>query len=593
MENLEISGVLDQVADLLEIKGANPFRVRAYRNAARTVRELRPPLRVLVEKEEDLTSLSGIGKEMAQHIQELVERGELGLLEELAGEVPRTLLEIIRLDGVGPKKARRLWKELGVTSVGELEEAVHGGRVAELEGFGRKSAERVLRAIESFRRMQGRTLLSDVDATVTPLLEHVRSIPGVTRVEVVGSYRRRRDTVGDLDLLVLHEGGSGGEVLDEVMAFSGVARVEAVGESEGRAILRSGLPLDVQIVPGASFGSALQHFTGSEEHNAALRSLGLRQGLRIDEHGVWKVPASGAGAGMGEGGVAEEARSGAVGSEEDVYRALGLPWISPFLREGRGELEAAREGRLPSLVSLADIRGDLQMHSTWSDGKNTLREMVEACRDRGYEYLSITDHSRAVTVAGGLDPERVRAQWEEIDEVCEAVEGIRLFRSLEVDILKDGSLDMPDVILEELDLVLISVHSFMSMTETEMTARVLRALEHPEVDILAHPTGRILGRREAYALNVDAVLEAARDLDVAVELNAHPSRLDLNDRHVRTAKGLGVKVAINTDAHATGDLAYMGYGVDQGRRGWLERRDVLNALPLEELEAWMRRRDRT
>jgi DNA polymerase (family 10) len=334
--------------------------------------------------------------------------------------------------------------------------------------------------------------------------------------------------------------------------------------------------VDLRILPRDSYGAALHYFSGSKEHNVAIRTLGVRKGLKISEYGVFRTEGA-------------ESRLGGE-TEEEVFQAVGLPWISPLLRENRGEVEAAGEGRLPSVLEVGDVRGDLQMHSTWSDGANSVLEMVEACRDRGYEYLSITDHSQAVTVAGGLTPERVRKQWEEVEDVRRQAGDIHLFRSLEIDILKDGSLDMPDDILEGLDLVLVSVHSFMNMTTTEMTDRVIRALEHPEVDILAHPTGRILNRRQPFAMDVEAVLQAAASLQVAVELNAHPSRLDLHDRHLRRAKELGVKVAVSTDAHSARDLGLMRYGVDQAARGWLEPTDVLNTMPLADFQVWRQRR---
>jgi DNA polymerase (family X) len=614
MENLEISSVLDRLADLLEIQGANPFRVRAYRNAVRTVQGLTRPLGAMVADGEDLTELPGIGKELAGHIRELLDTGRLEVLEEVAREVPASLAELMRLDGVGPKKARRLWEELGVTSVEELEAALGEGRVEVLEGFGEKSAEKMARAIRDLRKHMSRFLLSDADELVLPLVRYLMESPGVERVEVAGSYRRRRETVGDVDVLVLCDDDPG-PLMERFTGYPGAERVEAAGETRGRILLTSGLPVDIRVVPRESFGAALHYFTGSKEHNVALRALGVKKGLRINEYGVFRggseekdesVGGGGEGRDGAEAGGEEgrdEVKAGGKevgrgsageriggGREEDVFRAVDLPWIPPLLRENRGELEAAREGRLPDLLSLEDIRGDLQMHSTWSDGKNTVREMVEACRELGYEYLSLTDHSQAVTVARGLRPERVRAQWEETDEVRREVQGIRLFRSLEIDILKDGSLDMPDDILEELDLVLVSVHSFMDMERSAMTRRVIRAMEHPEVDILAHPTGRILNRRSPFELDVEEVLQAAASLDVAVELNAHPKRLDLHDLHLRRAKELGVKVAINTDAHSTKDLKLMRYGVDQACRGWLEPGDVLNAMSLPEMEAWKGRK---
>jgi len=606
VENLEVAQALEEVADLLEIKGSNPFRIRAYRNAVRTIQGLTRPLAAMLAEGEELTELPGIGKDMANHVRELVEWGELTVLEELGREVPRSLTDLIRLDGVGPKKAKKLWESLGVTSVDELETVIPSGRVEALEGFGKKSVEKIGRAIEDFRKHQGRFLLSDADVLVAPLLQHLREAPGVERVEVAGSYRRRKETVGDVDILVLCQENRS-EVMARFTGYSGGVRVEAAGETRGRIVLRSGLPVDIRILPREAYGAALHYFSGSKEHNVAIRTLGVRKGLRINEYGVFRVSGEEAeeegpgtetaGADGPEPGGAEGAGTGPASgeriggeTEEEVFQAVGLPWITPLLRENRGEVEAAREGRLPMLVSLDDIRGDLQMHSTWSDGENSIKEMAEACKARGYEYLSLTDHSQAVTVAGGLKPDRVLAQWEEIEAVRQELEGIRLFRSLEVDILKDGSLDMPDEILAGLDIVLISVHSFMNMGKTEMTDRVIRGMQHPEVDILAHPTGRILNRREPFALDVEAVLQAAAALDLAVELNAHPSRLDLHDGHVRRAKELGVKVAINTDAHVTRDLGLIRYGVDQARRGWLEKTDVLNALPLEGFLAWTQRK---
>jgi DNA polymerase (family 10) len=582
MENLEIAAVLKEFGDLLEIKGSNPFRIRAYRNAVRTINDLTRPLAAMVEGGEDLTALPGIGKEMASHIRELVEWGELSALEALGEEVPRTLTDLIRLEGVGPKKAKTLWEELEVTSVDELEEALEADRVARLPGFGRKSADKILRSIGDFRKHQGRFLLSESDVLIRPLLHYLEKIPNVQRVEVAGSYRRRQETVGDIDILVLCEEDCEA-VMEGFRSYPGAVRVEAAGGTKGRIVLRSGLPVDLRILPRESYGSALHYFSGSKEHNVAIRSLGVKKGLRINEYGVFRGAGSEA---------SEEERLGGE-EEEDVFRAVDLPWISPLLRENRGEIEAAARGILPELLTVQRIRGDLQMHSTWSDGANTLREMAEACRDRGYEYLSITDHSQAVTVAGGLKPHQVREQWEEVEEVRQSVDGIHLFRSLEVDILKDGSLDMPDEILAGLDVVLVSVHSFMNMSLVEMTDRVIRALEHPQVDILAHPTGRILNRREPFALDVEAVLQAASDLDVAVELNAHPSRLDLHDRYLRRAKELGVKVAVSTDAHSVQDLDLMTYGIDQACRGWLEAGDILNAMPLDEFQSWITRKETT
>lgn len=584
MENLDVARTLEELADLLEIEGANPFRIRAYRNAVRTVEGLTRPLRAMVEAGEDLSGLPAIGKDLAEHIAELVRTGRMGRLEELAARFPRSLVQLMRLDGVGPKKARKLFDELGVRSVDDLEAALEAGRVEKLDGFGKKSAEKILRAIGDHRKHVGRFLLEDVEQLLAPVVEHVRRAPGVERVEVAGSFRRRKETVGDVDLLALCE-GDGAPAVEHFGAYPGAARVEAAGPTKGNIVLPSGLAIDLRVIPRRSFGAALQYFSGSKEHNVAMRTRAVRMGLRVNEWGVFRVPA-----GVDPDSLEKEGGERLAGeTEEGVYEALGMAWTPPELRENRGEVEAALDRTLPRLVALGDIRGDLQMHSTWSDGKASLEEMAGASLERGYEYFAITDHSQAMAMVRGLTPERAREQWAEVAQVQERVPGIRVFRSAEVDILKDGSLDLPDEILGELDVVVVSVHSFMDQDKTTMTERVLRAIQHPEVDVLAHPTGRLLGRREPFALDVEAVLAAAAQLDVAVELNANPNRLDFSDVHVRRARELGVKVVISTDAHAPRELANMRFGVEQARRGWLEAADVLNALPLEAFERWLGR----
>jgi len=585
MENLDIAHVLEELADLLEIQGANPFRIRAYRNAVRTVEGLTRPIRAMVDADEDLTELPAIGKDLAEHIVELVRTGRMGRLETLAEEFPRSLVELMRLDGVGPKKARKLFDALDVRTVDDLEAALAAGKVQELDGFGKKSAEKILRAIERHRKHVGRFLLDDVEQLLAPVLEHVRGAHGVGRVEVAGSLRRRKETIGDVDLLAEYD-GDGTAVVQHFVAYPGADRVDAAGGTKGNIVLRSGLSIDLRVIPPRSFGAALQYFSGSKEHNVALRTRAVRQGMRVNEWGVFRVPEDVDPEDLGK----EDGERLAGGTEEGVYEALGMAWIPPELRENRGEIEASLQGTLPRLVRVEDIRGDLQMHSTWSDGKASLEEMARACRDRGYEYVAITDHSQAMAMVQGLTPERAREQWVEVDEVRGRVEGIEILRSAEVDILKDGTLDLPDEILEELDVVVVSVHSFMDQDKRTMTERVLRAIRHPAVDILAHPTGRLLNRREPFELDVESVLAAAAELGVAVELNANPNRLDLSDVHVLRAKELGVKVVISTDAHAPAALANIRFGVDQARRGWLEPGDVLNAMPSAGLMSWLKRR---
>lgn len=586
MENIDIARTLRETADLLEIQGANPFRIRAYRNAVRTIDGLTRSLQDLVAAGDDLTELQGVGREMDLHIRELLQTGQLSTLNAVVEEVPRALVELTRLDGVGPKKAKKLYDELGIESVEGLQAGIEDGSVPRLKGFGARSAEKMLRAIEDHRRQQGRFLRSEVEPYVESLMAWMEKAPGVTRVEVAGSWRRRRETIGDLDLLAAFD-GDGTPVVEHFTAFDGAVRVEASGSTKGNIVLRSGLSVDLRVIPEESFGAALHYFTGSKEHNVHIRTLGVKRGLRINEWGVFEVPE-----GVDPDTVGKDGGRRVGGrTEEEVFASVDLPWIAPELREDRGEIGAARESRLPTLIEERDLRGDLHMHSTWTDGRDSIEAMARACAERGYAYMAITDHSKAVTMVGGLTPERVREQWVEVAAAQEAVgDSIRILRGQEVDILRDGSLDQPDDVLAELDVVVASVHSFMDMDRDAMTARVLTAIRHGGVDILGHPTGRLLGRREAYALDVEAVLEACLEADVAVEINANPRRLDLNDRHVARARELGVKVVINTDAHRIGTLDLMRFGVEQARRGWLEADQVLNTRPLDELLEWLQGR---
>lgn len=585
MENLDVARTLTTLADLLEIQGASPFRIRAYRNAVATIDSLTRTLESMVENGEDLTELPGVGTSVAKHVTELLETGRITRLDEVSAEVPITLVELVRLDGVGPKKAKKLFDELGVKTVDDLEAALDAGTVQQLDGFGAKSAEKIRVAIEDHRKHTGRFQIHEAEKLIAGLFEHVRSAPGVDEAIVAGSLRRRKETIGDVDILARYE-GDGTPVVEHFVSFNGVARILGAGETKGSVLLHSGLQVDLRVIPGRSFGAALQYFTGSKEHNVAVRTRAVRQGLRVNEWGVFRVPEDASPDELGK----EDGERLAGDTEEGVYEALGMAWVPPVLRENRGEVEAAVAGELPELVRLDQIKGDLQMHSTWSDGAVSLEEMALACRDLGYEYIAITDHSQAMAMVQGLTPERAREQWAEIDEIRERIDGIEIFKSVEIDILKDGSLDMPDDVLEELDVVVISVHSFMDMDRSTMTDRVLKAMAHPAVDILAHPTGRRINRREPFEMDVEAVLEAAADLGVAVELNANPNRLDLRDTHVYRARELGVPVVISTDAHAPRGLTDMRFGVDQARRGWLAPEDVLNTRSLSDFRAWLTRR---
>lgn len=578
MDNPEIARILEEVADILEIQNANPFRIRAYRNATRTVETLTVPLRKWVQEDRPLTDLPGIGKEMANHIREMVETGTLGFRDELLAEVPRSLIELMRLPGLGPKKAKKIHDELRISSVEELEAAAKEGRIASLPGFGARSQEKILAGIEEYRLHGSRFLLTDAERFVEPLLAYLRETPEVERLEVAGSYRRRRETVGDIDLLAI--ASQPVPVMERFRAFPQVDKILMAGDTRSTIVLGSGLQVDLRVVPAECYGAALVYFTGSKEHNVKLRRRAVERGLRISEYGVFRVQAR---------NQEEEGEFIAGREEADVYATVGLAWIPPELREDRGEIEAAAAGRLPHLIRVQDLRGDLHMHSTWSDGRNSIEEMVEACAARGYEYMVISDHSKSLAMTGGLDAYRLRQQWAEIDEVRARHPEIRILKAMEVDILGDGSLDLEDEMLAGLDLVLVSLHSRFDLPADQQTERVLRALEHPEVNVFCHPTARIINRRKGVEMDLDLIFRRAAELGVALELNSSPNRLDLRDSHLKLAKELGCKMVINTDSHRIRELDLMRYGVEQARRAGLEPGDVLNTLPFEDFQAALRR----
>ncbi len=576
MDNPEIARTLEEVADILEIQNANPFRIRAYRNAVRTVETVTVPLRRWVEEGRQLTDLPGIGKEMASHIQEMVESGTLGFRDELLAEVPRSLIELMRLPGLGPKKAKRVWDELKIGSVDELEAAAKEGRIATLAGFGAKSQEKILAGIAEHRQHGSRMLLNEAERAVEPMLAWLRAIPEVERLEVAGSYRRRKETVGDIDLLAIAS-----QSIPVMEAFRGYAQVDKVlmaGETRSTVVLGSGLQVDLRVVPAECYGAALVYFTGSKEHNVKLRRRGVERGLKISEYGVSRVEA-------------DEVEGACIAGREEseVYATVGLDWVPPELREDHGEIEAAAAGRLPHLIRVEDLRGDLHMHSTWSDGRNSIEEMVAGCVALDYEYMVISDHSKSLAMTGGLDAYRLREQWKEIDEVRARHPEIQVLRAMEVDILGDGSLDLEDEMLAGLDLVLVSLHSRLDLPAAQQTERVLRALEHPEVNIFCHPTARLINRRKPAEFDVEAVLQRAAALGVAVEMNCSPHRLDLKDTHARLARELGCKIVIDTDSHRTTELALRRFGVEQARRAGLRPQDVLNTLPYAEFRAAMER----
>jgi len=567
--NAEIAAVFEQIADLLEFQGANPFRVRAYRTAARTIAELTEPIAQLVKSEgKDLTELSGIGTDLAEKIATLVNTGTLPLLEELKGQVPESVLTLLRVPGLGPKRAAALYKKLQISTLEDLRQACLEHRVRELEGFGAKTEENILKGIEAAIQAGQRILWYEADQIVQALRDHLKGTPGLRRLEPAGSYRRGKDTVGDLDFLALADDPT--PVMDQLAAFRGVKSILARGDTKMSIVLQTGVQVDLRVVPAESFGAALQYFTGSKEHNVILRGMAKDRGLKINEYGVFR----------GEERIA--------GSEEaDVYATLDLPWFPPELREGRKEFEWAADGRLPDLVTLEDIRGDLHMHSTWSDGIATIEEMAEAAHALGYQYIAITDHSQRVTVANGLNAERLLAQWQAIDRLPKKWRNFHILKGIEVDILEAGGLDLPDEILREADWVVASVHFGQNQPREQITRRMIEALQNPYVCAIAHPTGRLLLERPAYEVDLDAVLRAARDYGKMMELNAHPRRLDLDDVACAAAKAYGVPIVISTDAHSINGLDAMRYGILQARRGGLTKRDVVNTRSWRDLKKFL------
>ena len=569
LENIDIARILEEVADLLEIQGENAFRIRAYRTAARTIETLAAPAASLAS-EGRLDELPGIGADLAGKICTILDTGTLPLLHELAAKTPESLVQMLRIPGLGPKRAKQIYETLGVTTLDALEAAARTGRLRELPGIKETIERKILGGIATLRGHGGRWRLAEADAYLKPLLAHLEASPAVARLEVAGSHRRRKDTVGDIDILVVSSQPHA--VVKRFTTYPRVKEIQAEGPTRSSVRLDCGLQVDLRVIPAASFGSALHYFTGSKSHNIAVRALGLKRGLKINEYGVFRGT-----------------RRIGGRSEQDVFDAVGLSWIAPELREARGEIEAARRGRLPRLIELSDIRGDLQVHTNATDGVNDLDEMVEAARLRKYEYIAITDHSKAVRVAGGLTRGGFHRQFRTIDRLQKRFPGITILKGAEVDILDNGDLDLDDATLAELDVVIVAVHSKFDLSRTAMTRRIVRALRHPHVQILGHPTGRLISRREPCQVDFDQVFKAAADHGVALEINAQPERLDLDDVEVRAAHEAGVRLVIDTDAHRVEELSCMRYGVDQARRGWCEARHVLNTLPLAALQSALRR----
>ena len=570
MTNAELARALARIGTLLEIDGANVFRVRAYKEGARVVEGHEQSLAGLVDEPGAVEALPGIGKGIAQNIRELTASGHTAIMDELLGKYPEEVVGFTELQGLGPKRVRTLFDTLGITTRAALAEAAEAGRLRDLPGFGEKVEQNVIKALATAAAYSGRMLLAEVWPLAHALADRIRAVRGVTQVELAGSFRRRRDTVGDLDLLAC--GGSAEAVMQALVTHGEVLEVLGQGETKTSVRLRNGLQVDLRHVPEGAFGAALLYFTGSKEHNIELRRIAIEQGLSLNEYGLTR----------GETVVAAR-------TEHDVYAALGLAWVPPELREARGEIAQAREGTLPVLLELDDLRGDLHMHTTRSDGRDTLDDMIRAARERGLDYLAITEHSKALAMAGGFDAARVRKSVHEIAAARERHPGFPILHGLEVDILADGELDLDDDTLALLDWVIVSIHSRFDQAPDVATARALRAVSNPCVHAFGHPTGRLIGSREPVAFDVERVTEAAAAHGVAMEINAAPDRLDLTDVHARIARAQGCRFVIDTDAHSIAQLENLRWGVFQARRAGLTKADVLNAQPWSRFEKGLAR----
>lgn len=564
MKNSQIAKIFTEIAELLELKGENVFRIRAYRRAAQNIDGLSKDVATL--SDEELTALPGIGKDLAGKIREYLETGKVSKHEELKREIPEGVLELLRIPGVGPKKARLFYDTFEIKSVGELETAIRMGRLKGMPGIQAKTIDNILKGIDLLRRGSDRMPLGRILPLAQSIIDRLRETAPVDRIEVAGSLRRMKETVKDIDILITSRDPE--RVMDIFVKLPQVERILAQGATRSSIIAENGVQVDVRVVDEDSFGAALQYFTGSKQHNIKLREMAVRAGLKLNEYGVFKEP--------------EEKKIGGR-TEEEVYAALNLPWIPPELREDMGEIEAAASGRLPRLVSIEDIRGDLHVHTNWSDGSHDLYTLIEAARKKNYEYIAITDHTRGMGIAHGLDEKRLVEEIRLIDAANARLTGFKVLKGTEIDIRSDGSLDLPDSILAGLDIVVASIHSGFKQPREQITKRLISAIRNPCVSVIAHPTGRLIGERDAYDLDMDAVLKEAARHGVAMEINAYPFRLDLNDQHLRLAREYGVMLVISTDAHTTNQFDYMPYGISMARRGWVEKKNVLNTLPYEQL----------
>lgn len=563
--NNEIADTLEEVADILDIQGANQFRIRAYRNAARKIRNLSRSVEDMVNEGEDLTEIEGVGKDLAEKLEEMARTGKLEQLEELKQDFPEALTTLLKIEGLGPERVGDLHQKLGIKTTGDLEKALEEGKVQELHGFGEKITAKIKKALEEGPGKEKRTKLKVAEQYVEPLVKYLKEGSNTKDVIVAGSYRRKKETVGDID--VLATGKKGKEITHRFTEFEDVAEIVSEGETKSTVKLRTGMQADLRVVNEESYGAALMYFTGSKAHNIKLRNLSIKGKMKLNEYGLFK---------------GEERVAG--GTEEEIYKELNLPYIPPEMREDRGEVEAAQEGTLPELIEPDDLKGDLQMHSTDSDGTESIETMVKKCRELGYKYVAITDHSAYMGITQGLDEKGVENQIKRIEKLNQELTGIKILTSIEVDIMEDGSFDLPNETLEKLDIVTCSIHSHFYLPPEKQTKRILTAMDNPHFNIFGHPTGRVIGGRAGYEYDMEKVLKKAKERNCFMEINAQPDRLDLDDAYAKMAKEIGVMLTISTDAHSLEELDFMKYGVNQARRGWLSKEDVLNTYPLNKFK---------
>ena len=579
MDNRTIATILYETADLMEIRGDDPFRIRSYRRAAEAIESLSEPVSGMINEPKKLLEIPGIGKAMAAHLQQLLNEGKLGLHSELLEKYRPSMLELLKIQGLGPKTIALIWDAFQVCDIAGVEKLAREGKIRELPRMGEKQEQKILKGIEDYRRISGRYYLDQAETTAEKIVEFLKDEPGVEKITPAGSLRRGRETVGDLDILVTGPACGNDKkreaLINKVVTVPGILEVIAKGDNKVSFKLRNGMQVDVRLLPPESFGAALQYFTGSKSHNVALRQRALKMGFTLSEYGLLTVDGN---------------RNVVSKTEAEIYAKLGLDYIPPELRENCGEIEAAAAHALPKLVEEADIQGDVHMHTIETDGRNTIEELADFAKARGHKYIAITDHSKNLAFANGLDDQRAEQHIKRIQKADQEIGGIRIFAGIEVDILADGELDLSDGVLEQMDVVIASVHSHFQQEPQQMTDRLLRAISNKNVSIIGHPTGRLLLRRDAYNYDMDAVLNAAAKNKVAMEHNAYPDRLDLSDRHLRMARERGVKTVINTDTHHTSHMEKLRFGVLQARRAWLTKNDVLNTLPAEEFAQAMKKR---